>query len=509
MIISDVAQQVAAATHQSTTVISAAGTLNSSVSSILSSAFGAPLIDPALSDTPPSTDALVHVAHVPSVSSSVLTVDAIDDARASELDIDDALTLTTALSSVSVYTVDVRDLSRATATGLPRIVAAAERAAAFQSTDDQLASIPTDKRLVVAVNGFDPADGATEEDVTARVQDILASQQSFTSVDVCVLPDSRHSDKSSYDAGLTSLKDAVSGALPSEGVKAEELAASVQSLESTLSRRSDAAADAGDELGATFRCDASMRGALGKFRAKLKLWRASIDAGRVIQNFGSETDKLMRRVVSSYEEDSAAFRMTDAFTRKRNELQQLLLSDAYILFSKQLLKLRENAYQIFRSKLARIRINDAVERNIRSAIADAEAHFVRNVLLIRCSVSAWRFDNERLELVNHMRNDSMERLQLAKLQGNYVPNIRIPVAFAFHTLLASPFGKDSRVAAQQSPVDEMKTSYDPDKMKQPSMMRTRAFQRGHGQKVSRKDMFSEEGLESIAPFYEADAGPSK
>lgn len=508
MIISDVPNQLAGVAD-GPTLIAAAGPLHTSVSSILSSVLGTSVLDPAL---PTDTGAALHVTQARELGAVVFTLDGVDDARASELDTEDALTLALALCGITVYAVDVRDLARASATGLPRLLSTATRAATLtsaQSGEPLPGVTPKKKLLMVVITGYDSEDGSTEKDVRDRVDAILGDmetvQKAFAYVDVALLPDARHVGEEAYSEATAALRERLIPLLPAHTdsiADDKNIALLVEVNQAALAARAEP--DAGDELGATFRCDGAMRSALGRFRAKLKLWRASIDAGRVIQNFGSETEKLMRRVEAAYEEEAEAYSGTVAFSRKRSELQAALLADAYVLFSKQLLKLRENAYQVFRSKLARIRINDAVERNIRGAIADAESHFVRNVTLIRCPSAPWRFDNERLELVNHMRNDSMERLQLAKLQGNYVPNIRIPVAFAFHTLLAAPFGKDSRIAAQ-SPVDDMKATYDPDKIKQPSMMRTRPFQRGHKQKLSSKEFFSEEDLNAIAPFYEGNS----
>jgi hypothetical protein len=89
-----------------------------------------------------------------------------------------------------------------------------------------------------------------------------------------------------------------------------------------------------------------------------------------------------------------------------------------------------------------------------------------------------------------MREDATERLQLARLQGNYVPPIRAPVAVAFHTLLTAPFGHDSRVPLP-NPDELMGSKRDKDKVKKASLSRSRPHQR-------RGYIYSAEKLDVVA-----------
>ena len=260
------------------------------------------------------------------------------------------------------------------------------------------------------------------------------------------------------------------------------------------------------ELSATYACNAVMQAVLEKHRNNAKQWKATVDAGRIIRNFGTENDKLIHKTLNVYDKDASAYKTTRAFQRKRDELNSALLSDAYALFAKQILKVRENAYQVFRAKLARIRINHQVEKNVRGAVKEAELFFVELAESLRSKLGNWRFDNERHELVNHMRDDATERLQLARLQGNYVPRIRAPIAFAFHTLLLAPFGSDSRF--QRPHAEEMKQSYDPDKIKQAGLIRARPHQRGPIQSVKDKNVVGRTTLERFEGLFEEEARKS-
>jgi hypothetical protein len=243
------------------------------------------------------------------------------------------------------------------------------------------------------------------------------------------------------------------------------------------------------ELAATFACTEIMKAVFARYTATTRQWKATVESGRIIRDFGKESSNLINATLDKYSGDATSYRTTKAFARKMDELRALCLADAYTLYAKQILKLREVAYQVFRGKLARIRINDRVEKMVNTVVKEAEGYFVEKAESLRSTLSNWRFDNERHELVNHMREDATERLQLARLQGNYVPPIRAPVAVAFHTLLTAPFGQDA-AAAQAAAAAGEPPSYkvDKDKVKKADLARSRPHQTsGRTVKISSKD----------------------
>lgn len=526
-------------------IIAAAGTTSSPITELLNNALDAGLSvdhgDPRRKDDTPKLTAC-------GVSQSglfLLTMEGVDLSTTMPADDerDDLFSTSVSSAGMILLNMHMHDVGRASAAGIPRLMTAIERSLTLR-VSGIAPVLPRRRLLLITVTEFEESEASYDE-MAAYLEGML--KQAYEEIElpdeliattlldlfdvrITVLRSKIHhpaqyaSDITVFgtivcdsvrvysDAGLSadqvpSIVDKVSKAITSATTGENGQAASSRAGSGSTSTGPSAARNIPSEreLKATFACGGAMQSALEKFRNRTKLWRASVDAGRVIPNFASENDKLILRTLEVYDKDAAPYKSSTAFLRKRDELNSALLADSYILFSKQTLKVRESAYQLFRSKLAHIRINDQVEKNVRIAVREAELHFVRKSEALRSKLGNWRFDNERYELVNHMRDDATERLQLARLQGSYVPNVRVPIMFAFHTLLLAPFGRDSRMA--QTPVEDMKTTFDPDKMKQPSMMRSRPFQRGHGLTFDEnRDGYPKESLDKLTKFFDEYGG---
>lgn len=510
-------QQAVATAGDGVAIIAAGGTSNCSVMPLLNTALGVSL--PVRTDPPPggairSPPATLSASALPS-GPLVFAVDGVDTTNLAEgTALDQSLSLSISLAGVIVFSARMHDMARGRTSGMSRLMSAVERALALRIRH-VAPVLPARRLLVVAVHDFDDTE-ADENEARESIEALLAAaydsievpdEYAGTSVSdvfdvhVALLRSQAHRLQD-YERDVAVLADVLldaGKAYADAGMTASGLPGLVDRIAGTVV--SDASRDLPNEreLRATFGCNTVMQAALDKFRNTAKVWKASVDANRIIRNFGVENDRLIERTLDVYDKDAIVYKTTRAFSRKRDELNSCLLSDSYALFSKQVLKVRENAYQVFRAKLARIRINDQVEKNVRAAVKEAESFFVQNSESLRSKLGNWRFDHERHELVNHMRDDATERLQLARLQGNYVPNMRAPIAFAFHTLLAAPFGQDSRFANPHA--EDMKPSYDPDKIKQPGMMRSRPYQRGHNHKARSRDELDPEFLDMFADLY--------
>lgn len=524
-------------------IIAATGTVSSPITELLNNALDAGLSvdqgDPRRKDDTPKLTAC-------GVSQSglfMLTMEGVDlsTTMAADDERDDLFSTSVSSAGMILLNMHMHDVGRASAAGIPRLMTAIERSLTLR-VSGIAPVLPRRRLLLITVTEFEESEASYDE-MTAYVEGVL--KQAYEEIElpdeliattltdvfdvrIAVLRSKIH-HPASYTQDITIFGDIVRDAVrvySDAGLSADQVPSIVDKVSQAITAATTgdngqaASSRAGStspgptaarnipserELKATFACGGAMQSALEKFRNRTKLWRASVDAGRVIPNFASENDKLILRTLEVYDKDAAPYKSSAAFLRKRDELNSALLADSYILFSKQTLKVRESAYQLFRSKLAHIRINDQVEKNVRIAVREAELHFVRNSEALRSKLGNWRFDNERYELVNHMRDDATERLQLARLQGSYVPNVRVPIMFAFHTLLLAPFGRDSRMA--QTPVEDMKTTFDPDKMKQPSMMRSRPFQRGHGLTFDEnRDGYPKESLDKLTKFFDEYGG---
>lgn len=468
---------------------------------------GAPLLPPLCAAAPPE-------------GPLVLSLEGLDAAdRAVAADRENALGLVTALAGVVVVAVRQADLLRLLTSALYAALCAIEKSLSLRAAGTA-PPLPSRRLIVVAVSDFDDAE-VSAEDVETYVTEYVEGQYAFFDLPpgyaatqfedlfdtrVVLLPSELVSPDAHAAAveELGSLLRSANRDYADAGMTADRMHAAVERVATATSDDPYAAKDlpADHELDATFACSSVMTAVLDKFKATVKQWRGTVDQGRIIRNFGAEADALIQRTLAVFDSDAAAHKATRAFARKRDELKSVLLAECYALFTKQILKLREVAYQVFRGKLARIRINDQVEKNVRNAVKEAETYFVNNADALRSQLGGWRFDNERHELVNHMRDDATERLQLARLQGSYVPPMRAPIAFAFHTLLLAPFGRDSR--SIQPHEKEMQQVYDPDKIKKAGLMRSRPHQRNYKFTVSSKDEVGQETVDAFADLF-ADA----
>lgn len=509
-------------------VIAALGCTNSPVLNLLKSEFNLSTNGAGDSDVRVRGESSrVKAVSVPS-GPLILALDGVDtssvegNSRSSTewSDTDLAISTTVSLSGVILLHVLLHDLAREPNLSMRRLMGGIERTLTLRAKHISPV-LPSRRLLLVVVGDYDEDDEISEATVQESVERMLNAAyggiqipsmyvgrdlSDLFDVQVILLHNSVYRE-AEYDREISELGDKIRDAnktYSDVGMTPDRLCDYAQRIVSTLDSTNSIDVPGDRELRATFSCNEVMKSALEKFRNTIKVWKISIDSGRIVRNFGVEADTLIDRIVQIYEKDAVVFEKTRAFDRKREELKAILVSDCYALFAKQLLKVRENSYQVFRAKLVRIRISDQVEKDVRGAVREAEKYFIENCNMLKSTKYGqhWRFDNERYELVNLMRDDATERLQLARLQGNYVPNIRAPIAFAFHTLLQSPFGSDSRFAHPHA--EDMKQNFDPDKVKQPGMMRSRPTQRGTKIKLGKGDALSDDFFEMFSPLFGSD-----
>jgi len=189
---------------------------------------------------------------------------------------------------------------------------------------------------------------------------------------------------------------------------------------------------------------------------KTKEWRMQAEAGRIIREFGTEGEKVMHHVLADFDAKCSEACGTKAqknsvvhkvMERKRQELKDTVSLNLYALYSRQLVKLREVAFEVFREKVDHIQVTESIERDIEAAIRETDQFFVSKASQMRVSgvTPVWSFDSERKELMNVVRESGTERIQFARIQGEYNPPSRQPIGVSFHYMAPSAFGwKDSR-----------------------------------------------------------------
>lgn len=488
-------------------VIMTLGARGARVPTLLNAALGTTLPvaahDPRLpkdAPAPPPTPLVASAA--PAAGVLVLSVHGLDSRnRAVAAAVDGALQVALSVAGVVLLAIRLPDLARTSSSGVDALFAALEKNLADRASG-RASRLPVKRMLVVAVRDFEVEEVAEEELQECVMEQLetgyarmLKSEayarkgfEELFDVRFCLVPNekarlSKFEDRIKDLKGL--LADASVKKFADAGCTPEGIVACAERTAESLNVDVGRKLPADRELAATFSCGATMQSVVERFRNTTRQWKVTVEAGRIIRDFGEESGKLINKTIEVFEKDCAVYADTKGFNRKKSELKTILLSDAQALYAKQIMKLREVAYQIFRGNLGRIRINDQVDKSIRGAVRQAELYFIEKAESLRSPGSGWKFEYERSELVQHMREDASERLSLARLQGNYVPPIRVPVAFAFHTLLAAPFGQDSRNVHPHA--EEMQQKFDPDKVKKAAYMRSRPFPTKHVFRLGGRD----------------------
>lgn len=499
-------------------VVTFLGAVNSGVNNLASQALSITINTTSSSDPPPKLDS-PHVRNPPRILAAasptgllVLTTDSldtIDRVHAGTVEMQAAMCVGVAGTVVAV----IRMAEMVVGRGLEGLLMGLEKSLTWRS-EGIVSGVPLKRLIMVVVKDWEKEqveESIVQEEVVRRLEEGYAKFElggGFVGRNFAELFDVKVKclvsavEKEEWNKGVSDigkeLKDA-GRQFANAGMTADGLFTSIEKVWGVVSGKEDAGVPEDSELQGSFGCGLHMNSALESFRNTSKQWRGTVESGRIIRNFGKECDKLIEETLQSFDQEATAHKGSRAFGRKRDELKSAMLAEGYVLFVKQTQKLSEVAYQVFRTKLARIRINDKVEKSVRGAVKQAEMYYVENAESLRSSSGGWRFDNERHELVTRMRDDATERLQLARLQGNYVPPFRAPIAFAFHTLLLAPFGRDSNTTYPNTA--EMKQRYDPDKVKQAGLMRSRPTQRD-GFKFKLKDRDWSESVELYQDLFE-------
>lgn len=457
----------------------------------------------------------------------ILSVGALDSrARAAAARAEGALRGAVGAAAAVLLVVRLPDVARPSASGIERVAACLRNSttAGADANNNANANATTGarrRRVVVAVTGYE-SEECTEQDVVEAVtscfdsclQDngsgIEATEAAAGGLDdvmdlhVLCLPHrgenvAKHTGKNEEIGSLLTPLELAPFA------STESIDVMIQSIEGAMKEvtiNSGFNSGTEREQAASYVCTSRGVVALDKYRAISRGWRGTVDGGRIVASFGKEVDTTINETLSGFDTDCAAYIDTRAHERVRTRLRGTMLDEAYVLYVRQVGKVRELSYQIFRTKLARVRITSTVERSVRSVVHEAEKYFYDKTLALRPSggVADWRCDAARAELGRTMREDAKQRLQIARLNGNYVPSIRAPLMLAFHTLLAAPFGKDSRVAGMQQP-EEMQTKFDPDKAKKADLLRSRPYPTKHIVKLGWGEALRTDALDDIDQFF--------
>ncbi|KAJ8908259.1 hypothetical protein NDN08_008350 [Rhodosorus marinus] len=190
-----------------------------------------------------------------------------------------------------------------------------------------------------------------------------------------------------------------------------------------------------EEVSANFKCDQSYKEAYKQYNLKAKAWsdRAQREE-RVIANFGRESDALVENTLEEYSHLASDFRGTKAYDRKNMELKETMLNELGLIYAKQLELIMEVLFETFCSNLNRLHVTNQLEKVIDSNVREVEKTFVRRAEEMRCKASKWRYAGSKHRFVMSLKEVSTERVQIARLEGSYIPGLRAPVNFTVHYL---------------------------------------------------------------------------
>lgn len=481
-----------------TSVIAALGARGVGQSSLLNALVGSSLPTGALpaKQTTVGVDAFVHPGDASAAQAGpprrlvVLDVEGYDGAdRSREETRDRAANLAVALSDVMLFSVRMNDLPRMESNGVAGLRVGLTES--FKLLEAGILDQSEDKKLfIVVVRDYDAETLPREELISGFLREL---QSVFESV----------SKPSRIPTNISELYDFEFITLPSSILAPEAFEDSVAIFRERLTdpfaddcffaegkyaRNADKALPelsssiwdgleeeemrdlpAGKELTASFACAAAVRKVYEKYaRLAPRTWEREVDEGNVIEDFGREASVLLDETLAVFDNDVGPHRTSKAFQRKRYELKSMIDANTYDLFTRQIRRLREVAYGMFKEELEEIQSDESgFEKNIKKAVHKAQKHFLAEAEKLRPSGSSWRFDNESKELASHMHEDATERLQQARLEeysagargrggrrggrggrggrGRPGGSKRQPISISFHYLDPAPFGwKDSR-----------------------------------------------------------------
>ncbi|KAF2078413.1 hypothetical protein CYY_000280 [Polysphondylium violaceum] len=102
------------------------------------------------------------------------------------------------------------------------------------------------------------------------------------------------------------------------------------------------------EMLALYRCDEFLESSFNQFTSEIKSTRESIEKGRLVNNFGDSSKKILDDAIKRYDEPSSRYH-PETVAKKRQVLNDRILTDLKYLFDKQIEKLYEKTIEFYNS----------------------------------------------------------------------------------------------------------------------------------------------------------------
>ncbi|KAA8495758.1 Protein SEY1 [Porphyridium purpureum] len=392
-----------------------------------------------------------------------LDVEGFDQMSTTRVLIQDAgASFAAAAADVLVLSVFMHDISKPEASGMAALASIARTLRALHESGT-LGGSAIRRRVIVAVRDYDAEELSEQEladfykgELGAHMGGGLAAVKKVFDMRFEFLPHA-FLQRDEYEQGIERLQSLL--VQLQQELSCRKAAAVYpqmrkiwQSIERELNQNSRTGHASGtaqdEEADAAYYVQAAMREALDGYFKRVQPWKEAVESARLVRNFGPDCKLRVDEALTAFDEATRPYEHTRVYLVRREELRTSILLDLQTLFSRQVLKVRDIAYHVFTEKASRIPLSGHVEKRVGEAIQEADQFFVERASALRCEYApkdAWRFENERAELLGGIRENATERLQLSRLQGSYIPKIRKPVSVSFHYLDPTPFGwYDSR-----------------------------------------------------------------
>mmetsp|Transcript_12995 Transcript_12995/g.16972 ORF Transcript_12995/g.16972 Transcript_12995/m.16972 type:complete len:529 (-) Transcript_12995:334-1920(-) len=164
----------------------------------------------------------------------------------------------------------------------------------------------------------------------------------------------------------------------------------------------------------------------------------------VNESFGVECEEIISDMLGYFDESVTDIK-SSVVKGKRQSLLNQMLRDMQDKHTVQLIKLQDATFNVFRQKLAGVRVTATVADEMDQALKEAEEYFVSIAKKLSNKYADFVYEGAQSRIKQSMKEFCTERLQSAKLQGSFlISKDRKPVAISFNWLLPHPFGADAR-----------------------------------------------------------------
>mmetsp|Transcript_10426 Transcript_10426/g.31879 ORF Transcript_10426/g.31879 Transcript_10426/m.31879 type:complete len:545 (+) Transcript_10426:116-1750(+) len=362
-----------------------------------------------------------------------------------------------ALADVALLTLNMRSIGRLESSGLSSFFRTVEEN--LQLRAEKTITAQGKLLLVTIVQDFDESEISRQDAIAAIMRDFkvalgaIARPTGFVSTrltdlfefEFVMLPD-RNLFPEKMDAEIRKFRQRLLESTSDDylfensdfekSASPNEFPDRASNLWQVLSRTAKMNSAPEEEVVATHKCEQSVKEAIRHVQQNMQELRQEVFGGGIVQSFGSSSNKLIDLAIKEYEQLAGDLRHTQAFKRKRADLEETLKGDLGNLYNKQISVLQMNLGERFKRNLDNMRVSSRSrpEKLIENQIKQTDKLFSQIAEEMKCKDCRWMYGKSRMELRNEMRSLSTEWLQAARLQGSYVPGLRPPVNITFHYL---------------------------------------------------------------------------